>query len=119
MEDLIELACVLDCADADALADFWAAALDYQRGPFHPPYVRVRDPAGAGVELLLQQVPEPKSGKNRMHLDLRVRRMEPTLSRLLDLGATRLSGPLDDDGWLTTILADPEGHEFCVLVPPT
>ncbi|HVX43950.1 MAG TPA: VOC family protein [Mycobacteriales bacterium] len=118
MDDLIEMACVIDCRDADRLADFWAAVMDYERGPFHPPYVSVRDPNGRGTEILLQQVPEEKIGKNRMHIDLRVRRMEPTLSRVLGLGATRLSGPWDDAGWLTTVLADPEGNEFCVLVPP-
>lgn len=118
MDDLIEMVCVIDCRDADRLADFWAAVMDYERGGFHPPYVSVRDPSGRGPEILLQQVPEEKAGKNRMHIDLRVRRMEPTLSRLLGLGATRISGPLDDAGWLTTVLADPEGNEFCVLVPP-
>lgn len=113
-----EIVCVLDCRDADRLADFWAAILGYDRGPLHLPYVSLRDPAGREPELLLQQVPEPKSGKNRMHLDFRVPSLEPELSRILGLGAHVIRGPWDDNGWLTTVLGDPEGNEFCVLVPP-
>ncbi|HEX3814799.1 MAG TPA: VOC family protein [Mycobacteriales bacterium] len=113
-----ELVCVLDCVDADRLAEFWAAALGYERGGTHLPYISLRDPDRIRPELLLQQVPEPKSGKNRMHLDLRIPAMEPMLTRLLGLGARVLRGPFDDNGWLTTVLADPEGNEFCALVPP-
>jgi hypothetical protein len=109
---------VLDCADADSLADFWAAALGYRRSRFHPPYVQLVDPARREPVLLLQQVPEPKSGKNRMHLDIQAAEMAPELNRLTALGATVLVQPHDDAGFDTTILADPEGNEFCVIVPP-
>jgi predicted enzyme related to lactoylglutathione lyase len=115
MPGYTELVCVLDCLDGDRLADFWAAVLGFERGEFHPPYVSLR---GTDRELLLQQVPEPKVTKNRMHLDLRVPAMEPELTRIRALGATVLRGPFDDAGWLTTVLADPEGNEFCVLVRP-
>src|SRR5882757_1167124 len=117
--EIRQLLPVLDCVDADRLADFWAATLGYRRGGFHPPYVSLTDPDDKGPELLLQQVPEPKAGKNRMHLDLRVGDTEPTLARVRTLGARVLRGPFDDNGWLTTVLADPEGNEFCVLVPPS
>lgn len=110
---------MLDCLDADRLADFWAALLGYRRGGFHPPYVRLTDPHSGGVELVLQQVPEAKAGKNRMHLDLRVAEMEPVLSRARGLGATLIAGPTDDDGWLTALLTDPDGNEFEILDPPT
>ena len=58
-----------------------------------------------------------RNGKNRMHLDLRVPALEPDLGRLLALGARTLRGPFDDRGWLTVVLADPEGNEFCLIVP--
>lgn len=71
--------------------------------------------ARSGRRLLFQAVPEPKPGKNRVHLDLNVGkdRMEAEVERLLDLGATLLyrhDGP--DGTWVT--LADPEGNELCV-----
>jgi predicted enzyme related to lactoylglutathione lyase len=112
-------AVVLDCADPDALAGFWSNALGYRVAPAgHGAYVTLHDPAGRRPDLLLQRVPEPKSGKNRMHLDLRTDAVEPHLGRLRDLGASVLRGPFDDAGWLTTVLADPEGNEFCLIVPP-
>lgn len=114
----MELVFVLDCRDPDALADFWAAALGYERGGFDPPYVALTDPSGNGPRLLLQRVPEPKTAKNRMHPDLRVADMDAELARVTGLGATVVRGPFVDDGWPTTVLADPEGNEFCLIVPP-
>ena len=109
---------VLDCVDADTLADFWTAALGLRRGPFHPPYVRLSDPEGHWPNLLLQQVPEPKTGKNRMHIDLQVADVGGEVARLRSLGAAVVSPAHDDDGYLTAILTDPEGNEFCVITPP-
>lgn len=117
-DDRLALAVVLDCADPAALAAFWSNAVGYRTAGATPPYVALRDPAGRRPDLLFQRVAEPKEGKNRMHLDLRVDAVEPHLTRLLDLGASLLRGPFDDAGWLTTVLADPEGNEFCLIVPP-
>ncbi len=114
----MRLVVVLDCVDADALADFWAAALGFRRGPFGAPYVRLTDPARRWPDLLLQQVPEPRPGKNRMHLDLQVLDVAAEVERLTALGATVLHPAHDDDGFLTVVLADPQGNEFCVLRPP-
>ncbi|WP_239679090.1 VOC family protein [Natronosporangium hydrolyticum] len=61
---------------------------------------------------------EPKIGKNRMHVDIHVTDAVAEVARLRGLGAQILVEPHDDDGWFTTVLADPEGNEFCVLVPP-
>ncbi|QKW37959.1 VOC family protein [Actinomadura sp. NAK00032] len=114
----MELVFVLDCRDPDALADFWAAALGYDRGGYDPPYVHLTAPSGRGPMILLQRVPEPKSGKNRMHPDLRVTDMGAELARVTGLGATVVRGPFVDDGWPTTVLADPQGNEFCLIVDP-
>lgn len=114
----MRLVVVLDCADADTLADFWSSALGFERGPFDPPYVQLTDPEDRWPILLLQQVPEPKSGKNRMHLDLQVADVHSEVERLTALGATLVDPPHDDDGFLTAILADPQGNEFCVIRPP-
>lgn len=109
---------VLDCVDADALADFWASALGFRRGSFHPPYVRLVDPGERWPNLLLQQVPEPKAGKNRMHVDIQVDDARAEVDRLVSLGASIVDPPHDDGGFLTTLLADPQGNEFCVIKPP-
>ncbi len=53
-----------------------------------------------------------------MHIDLRVRDSEAEVARLVALGARVLHGPFDDEGHWTTVLADPEGNEFCVIVSP-
>jgi predicted enzyme related to lactoylglutathione lyase len=114
----MRLVVVLDCADADALADFWSTALGYERGPFGFPYVRLSDPGGRWPDLLLQQVPEPKTTKNRMHLDLQVRDVDGEAGRLVAAGARIVWPGHDDDGFWTVVLADPQGNEFCVLRPP-
>ncbi|MFA1544318.1 VOC family protein [Actinomadura monticuli] len=114
----MKLVFVLDCRAPDTLADFWAAALGYERGEFDPPYVPLTDPDRAGPTILLQRVPEPKSAKNRMHPDLRITDMDAEPARVTALGATVVRGPFVDDGWPTTVLADPEGNEFCLIVEP-
>jgi predicted enzyme related to lactoylglutathione lyase len=106
----------LDCADPQRLARFWAEALHYRTNPFHPPYVTLTDPTGRSPELVLQKVPEPKQGKNRMHLDLFGDDIEREARRLESIGARRISNePLvgsTGDRWI--VMADPDGNEFCV-----
>jgi Glyoxalase-like domain len=82
---------VLDCLQPGRLAQFWAEALGYRRAPSGGPYVVLVPDAQPGPELVLQRVPEPKTGKNRMHLDLRVPELQPELARLTALGAEVLT----------------------------
>lgn len=111
---------VLDCTDLDRAADFWCAALGYDRPfPESGPYLQLEATQRGGVELLLQQVPETKTGKNRLHLDLRTPHLDPEVQRLKDLGAAVLtSTPLVEHDWQWHVLTDPDGNEFCVLQPP-
>jgi predicted enzyme related to lactoylglutathione lyase len=104
---------VIDCADPETLAEFWAEALAYDKiGMFDNYYVLLaRNRAHPPV--LLQRVPEPKTGKARIHFDLRVSDIETEAKRLEALGARRIDiGQGADPGWIT--MADPEGNEFCV-----
>jgi predicted enzyme related to lactoylglutathione lyase len=104
---------VLDCADPERLAQFWADALEGERIGAAGNYVLVKGPAGQA--LLLQHVPEPKTGKNRMHFDVHVPDVEGEATRLQGLGASRLTGDVQeefDSRWI--VMADPEGNEFCV-----
>ncbi len=115
------LALVLDCADLDRSAAFWCGALGYVGPPAGTPgpYRSLYPADGAGIELLLQQVPEEKAGKNRVHLDLRVPDLDGEVARLVALGARHTTGsPVREHGWTWYVLADPDGNEFCVLRPP-
>jgi predicted enzyme related to lactoylglutathione lyase len=112
----VRLVFVLDCGDPDALADFWTAALHYRRSHRVGPYL-VLVPVGWDIpELLLQQVPEPKVGKNRAHFDLRAPGIEAEVTRLCSLGATMMTEvPVEEDGVRWVVMADPDGNEFCVV----
>jgi predicted enzyme related to lactoylglutathione lyase len=111
------LSLLLDCGDVEAMAGFWGEALGYRRvddsRSFH-----LEPPEGVdGPSLFLQLVPEPKSAKNRLHLDWEVADMEAEAGRLVALGATRgerLETPWGAGrvGWIT--MQDPEGNEFCL-----
>ena len=115
-----ELVIVIDCADLDRSAAFWSAALGYTAGQaVSGPYRSLAPESGAGIDVLLQRVPDVKDQKNRLHLDLRTPDLDAEVWRVLGLGATLLtSEPVTEDGWLWHILADPDGNEFCVLQPP-
>lgn len=106
---------VLDCRDPQALAAFWAEALGYvEIGPAGA-YVLLMDPEGIRPKLLLQGVPEEKTTKNRMHLDIDAADIDAEAARLEALGAQRLAAePQHEHGTNWILLADPEGNEFCV-----
>lgn len=114
------LALVLDCADLVRAAEFWTAALGYVRvGEPNGQYQLLLPANGAGLELLLQRVAEQKTTKNRLHLDLRTKDLTGEVSRLLALGAVRLTAEaIVEAGWRWHVLADPDGNELCVLEPP-
>lgn len=133
-----------DCADPNRLATFWALALDYKLEDPPPGFATweewlvanhvpqaqwnsragIVDPEGVGARIWFQQVPEPKTGKNRLHFDLRL--AQPSNSpeerlaharakaeQLVAAGAKVLYEMSEyGSNWLT--LADPEGNEFCI-----
>ena len=132
---------VLDAANPHRLAGFWAAALHYEqedhsgivasllaggqlrdsdvveidgRRAFRDVAACV-DPEDTGSRLFFQRVPEPKTAKNQVHLDLQVgaRDAGAEVERLVALGAS-VAWTSADRGPATTTLRDPEGNEFCV-----
>jgi catechol 2,3-dioxygenase-like lactoylglutathione lyase family enzyme len=137
---------VFDCADPNRLARFWATALGYrlQDPPdgygSWPEFLTAQgvpedewnaasaivDPDGTGPRIYFQRVPETKTVKNRLHLDLNVgggggappeerrRRVDAEVERLLAAGATRLAAIEEEDGGYFVTLRDPEGNEFDV-----
>jgi hypothetical protein len=137
-----------DCADPDRLARFWAEALRYKledppagfdswrafwqaigvpEGELEDGPDSVVDPDGIGPRIRFQKVPEPKTVKNRLHLDLAVsggrslpldtrrERVEAEAARLVGIGATRLR-LLADPGLdhYAVVMGDVEGNEFCL-----
>ena len=141
----VKLQVVFDAADPPALAAFWGEAIGYREED--PPdgfdsweawaaandlprqewdnYASRVDPDGEGPRLFFQRVPEPKTAKNRVHLDLAVsggrstpieerrRQVAAAVERVVALGATRHKA-YDEAGQHWVVMADPEGNEFCL-----
>ncbi|MFI6388516.1 VOC family protein [Nonomuraea sp. NPDC050547] len=106
---------VLDCADPARLAAFWAAVLGGEPVHRDAGWSSVRPPDG--LRLAFQRVPEGKTAKNRLHLDLAVASPADAARAVLALGG-RAVGELQVDavGAFQT-MADPEGNEFCLVSP--
>ncbi len=141
-----EVQVTFDCGDPAALGRFWADTLGYHVDPPPPGFASwdealdawgvpperrniafaVHDPDGHGPRLFFQQVPEGKSAKNRVHLDVRaapglegeerMAALETECERLVGLGATRLRRvePGVDLSAGHLVLQDPEANEFCL-----
>jgi hypothetical protein len=119
---------VVDCARPSELARFWAAALGWTVRPYSDedrawlaeqgltpetdPSVCVDPPDASLPTLWFNRVPEPKAGKVRIHMDVNVIG-DRGIERLVSLGATIVEPHPGGGSW--TIMADPEGHEFCAF----
>jgi hypothetical protein len=114
----IQCLCV-DALDPTAQGRWWAEALGWRITHDEPDECVLEPPEGSpqdGVapDLLFGRVPEGKSLKNRLHLDLRPDDQAAELARFEALGATRVDvGQSGEESWV--VLADPEGNEFCIL----
>ena len=118
----------VDAEDPNRIAEFWAEALDYElhgSGSADNIYRGISDPTGKRPSILFQRVPEGKTVKNRLHIDLphnadktvsfdeRREQLAPIVERLTGLGARRTGeGSAGNEFWI--IMADPEDNEFCV-----
>jgi len=114
----VQCLCV-DSNDPDSTARFWEQTLGWRRTHSEPDEVVLEPPEGSredGIvpDILFGRVPEGKTIKNRLHLDLRPVDQAAEVARLEGLGARRVSiGQGKDVSWV--VMADPEGNEFCVL----
>jgi catechol 2,3-dioxygenase-like lactoylglutathione lyase family enzyme len=115
-----EMVLVIDCSDLERSAAFWCEALGYQRdGPPVGQYLGLLPMQGAGLQLLLQRVEDPKPAKNRVHLDLRTRELGSEVARIRAAGGVLVTeAPMAEFGFRWQILADPDGNELCVVEPP-
>lgn len=118
----IRIQCVvIDAHDCELLARFWSSALGWRITYESDAEWALEPPEGSPAndvapDILFVKVPEPKTTKNRLHLDLRPKDQAAEVERILGLGATREDvGQSAETTWV--VLADPEGNEFCVLAP--
>ena len=117
-----------DAADPHRLATFWAEALGYDPEPGYddPDGASIVDPDGRGPAISFLRVPEPKSAKNRLHIDIRVAGEPPwdpaareqliraKVDTLVTAGATRVCDQHYGPELSHVVMLDPEGNEFCV-----
>jgi hypothetical protein len=127
----------IDCTDANVMSRFWSAALGYVEEPPPAGYLSwedflrangiptpppgsisaIVDPESIGPRILFLRVPEPKTVKNRVHLDIRTGRADDDktakIKELVRHGATEIRRVDEHGGWWM-VMSDPEGNEFCV-----
>lgn len=107
---------MIDCNDIDAMAEFWTKALDLEVKVRYPSYIWLSRLSDGGPALALQKVPEARSGKNRIHLDLVAEDPEAFTANILAIGGSRVEGH-EMSGFHWSVLADVEGNVFCVTKP--
>src|SRR5439155_15073815 len=110
----------IDCPDPERLAAFWTEVLgvDIEGRLGSPPqFVNLERQFPDAPYLSFQRVPEPKVGKNRVHLDLVVEDVESATLRIASLGGRRRrpEGDFNEYGYRWRTMADPEGNEFCLI----
>ena len=103
----------IDTGDARKLAEFWTAALGTTIQQDWGEFIVLAPTTEHGPALALQQVPDATPGKNRIHLDSHVPDRKAEVARLVALGATEVAEH-SVPGIVWTVLADPDGNQFCV-----
>jgi predicted enzyme related to lactoylglutathione lyase len=107
---------VIDTVDPARIAPFWCALLGVQeRGWFGDDYLMLTADGGA-PPVAFQRVPEAKSVKNRLHVDLAVDDLDGAFAQIVALGGSAVSDILEmPGGYRWRVMADPEGNEFCIV----
>ena len=108
-------AIVIDVSDLRIGAAFWSAVTGKEFGPsFETNFLRAR--SESGLDLVLQEVPDVKTGKNRLHMDMRVADIETAVKSVTAVGGTLVARADNQFGGLV-VCADPDGNEFCLTCP--
>ncbi|MFE3194398.1 VOC family protein [Nocardia sp. NPDC059240] len=105
----------VDCVNVERVAGFWSALLDRPGGPSEPGWVYLGEPGDAQPRLIFQPVREPKAGKVRLHLDVAVDEIERGMAQVVELGGRSTGERHDYPEGVVVVMADPEGHEFCLV----
>ncbi|MEA2844283.1 MAG: hypothetical protein QOJ69_1954 [Actinomycetota bacterium] len=102
-----------DCEDPAAQASFWAGVTGYEVGDTNPFLAVLRGDGSVGPRMMFIKVPEPRTVKNRCHIDLGTLDLDTEVERVVALGAD-LVGRYEEWGLTWATLRDPEGNEFCI-----
>ena len=107
---------VIDTVDPERIAPFWCALLGVrERGWFGDDYLMLTTDGGA-PPVAFQRVPEAKSVKNRLHVDLAVEDLDGAFAQIVASGGSAVSDILEmPGGYRWRVMADPEGNEFCIV----
>ncbi|HEY8674544.1 MAG TPA: VOC family protein [Candidatus Dormibacteraeota bacterium] len=103
----------IDCNDALRVGTFWAELLNLPLGADQDGTEYWVEPGGDCADILFLAVPDAKTVKSRLHIDLRPDDRDAEVARALALGATHIDIGQGTQTWV--VLADPEGNEFCIL----
>jgi predicted enzyme related to lactoylglutathione lyase len=106
-------AIMIDCHDPTVLMDFWSQIVGVESAQEFPNYIFGTKLPGNHIRLAFQKVPEKKKVKNRLHLDLTHEDPEALIEKVETLGGSRIADH-EISGFHWTVLADPEGNEFCI-----
>jgi predicted enzyme related to lactoylglutathione lyase len=117
---LIHKAVTFDCTDSSVVSQFWSAVLgrpiDTEPMPPSPFFASIGLGDSSRIAYMFIQVPEGKTVKNRVHLDLDAEDVGAEVARVIALGAMHIHEK-EEFGMRWTTLADPEGNEFCIGTP--
>ena len=103
-----------DCVNPCHLSEFWSEVTGYEPVTVRDDFVALAAPDKRGVRgILFWQVPEPKTAKSRMHVDLASKDPQDEIERLIGLGAQKVDYR-EGNGTSWTVMLDPEGNEFCI-----
>lgn len=105
----------IDCQDPVRVARFWSALLGRAPGPAQDGWVYLGERGDAQPRLVFQPVTTPAQGKVRIHLDVAVDDIAAGIAQVAELGGTFTGERHDYDGGVVVVMADPEGHEFCLV----
>lgn len=103
-----------DTSDLDGAVAFWTELLGLDVLHRDERYVYLSPMSDGGPHLAFQLVPEAKTGKNRLHLDIRVPDRSAFTARVVDLGGAVVGEHQEGDYPSWTVMRDPEGNEFCI-----
>ncbi|WP_199547753.1 VOC family protein [Streptomyces sp. N35] len=104
----------VDCLDVERVAAFWSVLLDRPKGPSMPGWIYLGHVDDPQPRLVFQPVTEQRQGKVRLHLDVLVDDIDEGVAQVLALGGTFTGERHDYDEGVVLVMADPEGHEFCL-----
>lgn len=113
----VVVAATIDCNDLESQARFWSRLLSVEITEIGPEFAFLAYAPDRNTTVWLQRVPEPKAGKNRVHLDFAVPDLPAAEQRIVELGGS-LGARNQWEGYVWRTCHDPEGNEFDVMAMP-